>query len=289
MEYSIGDLSKITRVSGKTLHRYHAEGLVVPTRIDKFTSHRYYDETCLHRVEIVRRFHKIGIPLEVIKNLLARHKDTRHLVKLMQTELEHDKHQMEKLGLTHEYLQAFLQTQYFGGITLGKLESKILPDIFAACDHFRGVSGDFVSHFNHLTKTCGSAANGQPILLFHDDHQFEDEMVLESCLPVDHKIPAAGITFRTITGTKALTILYEGPAESIWMGYQKIIDHLNRLHLAIQTPSREVWLNWNENDALLENHPVRVEIQFLTGDVNDPTFTRDISRPGFGIDAQFDL
>lgn len=289
MEYSIGDLSKITRVSGKTLHRYHEEGLVVPTRVDKFTSHRYYDEKCLHRVEVVGRFQKIGIPAEIIKNLLSKHKDTRQLVRHLHSELVHDHHQMEKLGLTHENVQAFLQSPSTDTINLGKLESKVIPDIFVACDHFRGASGDFASHFIHLEKTCGSAANGHPIMLFHDDHQFEDEMNLECCLPVEHKIPAAGITFRALKGTKAATILYAGPIESIWMGYQKLIDHLNKHHLAVQTPSREVWLNWNNNDALQEGRPIRVEIQFLTGDANDPTFTRDVSRPGFGIDAQFDL
>ena len=68
MEYSIGDLSKISRVSGKLLHQYHLQGLVVPTRIDKFSSHRYYDETCLHKVEIVNRFRNLGVSLDLLKD-----------------------------------------------------------------------------------------------------------------------------------------------------------------------------------------------------------------------------
>jgi DNA-binding transcriptional MerR regulator len=289
MEYSIGDLSKITRVSGKTLHKFHQEGLVLPSRIDKFTSHRYYDEKCLHRVEIVNRFHELGIPPGIIKDVLAKHKDTRNLIKHIQTSLIDGSHSWEALGLTHEMCQTFLDSQSTDKINIGSLSIKILPDVLVACDRFHGKSSDINLHHNNLRQTCGEAANGQPITLFHDDHQFSDEMDLECCLPVEHTIRAAGITFRTLRGTKAVTVVYEGHAEGIWMGYQKIIDFLNKNHLAIQSPSREVQLvdtgiHLSEDDQL-----TRVEIQFLIGDVNDPGFTRDVSRPGFGIDAKFDL
>ncbi len=289
MEYSIGDLSKITRVSGRTLHKFHQEGLVVPSRIDKFTSHRYYDEKCLHRVELVRRFHKLGIPAEIIKDLLAKHKDARNLIKHLQSSLMEDNRLREKLGFTDEKLQAFIQTQSVDKEKIGDLEIKILPDVFVACQRFNGKTDAINTHHINLLKTCGTAINGKSITLFHDDHQFEEEMDLECCLPVKHKIPAAGITFRNLPGTRAVTIMYEGPVEGIWLGYKKIIDYLNKNRLAIQSPSREVHVF---NSALVsdnEDQIIQIEIQFLTGDINDPTFTRDVSRPGFGIDAQFDL
>jgi DNA-binding transcriptional MerR regulator/effector-binding domain-containing protein len=289
MEYSIGDLSKITRVSGKTLHKYHQEGLVVPSRIDKFTRHRYYDEKCLHRVEIVRRFHKLGIPSEIINDLLAKHKDTKNLIKHLQTSLTEDNRLREKLGFTFDKFHAFLQTQSDDKVRIGELEIKILPDVFAACDRFRGKSDDINTHHINLLKICGSAIDGKSITLFHDDHQFEDEMDLECCLPVKHKIPATGITFRNLPGTKAVSVIYEGPLESIWMGYRKIIDYLNKNNLAIQSPSREVHLSNSGFVPGEEDKPVRIDIQFLTGDLDDPTFSRDVSKPGFGIDAQFDL
>jgi DNA-binding transcriptional MerR regulator len=288
MEYSIGDLSKITRVSGKTLHKYHQEGLVDPSRIDKFTSHRYYDESSLHRVEIVNQFHKLGIPAETIKGLLAKHKDTRNLVKHLQTSLTEDNHPGERYGITHENLLSFLHIQSADKIQVGKLEIKKLPDIFVACDRFHGKSEDISLHHANLLKICGAVADGQPITLFHDDHQFTDEMDLECCLPVKQQVPAAGITFRNLPGTKAAVIKYEGPCEKIWLGYQKIIDYLNKNNLAIQTPSREAHL-LNGKFFPEEDHLARIEIQFLIGDINDPTFSRELSRPGFGIDAKFDL
>ncbi len=284
MEYSIGDLSKITRVSGKTLQKYHNEGLVVPTRIDKFSARRYYDEKSLHRVEVVRHFHSLGIPSEIIKDVLAKHKDTRHLIKLLLSDQKEARHTWEKLGLAHDQVQAFLHTQSLEKGQVGNLEIKVLPDIFVACERFHGTFADIDSHIDHMTQICGSISNGFPIILFLDDHQYEDEMDMECCLPVNQEIPVSGITFRSLPGTKAVTVVYSGPSAGIWMGYQKIIDHLNKHHLAIQTPSREVRL-----DGGVAELSARVEIQFLIGDPNDPNFKRDISRPGFGIGANFDL
>jgi len=289
MEYSIGDLSKITRISGKTLHQYHLEGLVEPTRVDKFSRRRYFDEKTLHRVEVVHRFHALGIPAEIIREVLAKHKDTRHLVKLLLHSHKEVDRAWEKYGITHEIIQAFLNTQSLEKVILGKLEIKVLPDVLIASKRFHSLIAHVQPHLVELATACGSAVIGHPIVLFHDDHQFEDEMDLECGLPVSRELPDGGCNFRTLPGTRAVTIKYEGPSGGLWMGYQKIIDYLNKHNLAVQTPSREVWLNWQRSTLFDETAIRQVEIQFLIGDPNDPDFKRDISRPGYGIGANFDL
>lgn len=289
MEYSIGDLSKITRISGKTLHQYHLDGLVIPTRIDKFTRRRYFDEKTLHKVEVVHRFHTLGIPSEIIKEVLAKHRDTRNLVKLLQHSHQNEDSTWEMYGLTPEKIQAFLLSHSSEKVVLGNLEIKTVPDILVACERFHGLSATADSRFSHLTELCNTVMCDAPILLFHDDHQFEDEMELECCLPVSREISTEGCSFRSLTGAKVVTIVYDGPAGGIWMGYQKIIDYLNKHNLAIQTPSREVWLNGAPSTSPGESTNRQIEIQFLISDPNDPDFKRNISRPGYGIGANFDL
>jgi hypothetical protein len=41
--FTIGEFSKITGLSVKTLRFYHEEGLLVPTAIDDQSGYRYYD------------------------------------------------------------------------------------------------------------------------------------------------------------------------------------------------------------------------------------------------------
>ncbi|NLF50826.1 MAG: MerR family transcriptional regulator [Leptolinea sp.] len=289
MEYTIGDLSKISRTSGNMLHQYHQEGLVTPTRVDKFTSRRYYDEKCLYRVEIVNRLHKIGLSKEAIQKLLGKHKDLPHLVKQLHSAIEDTNHNWGKTGLSREEAHALLQTQFLDQRKAGNLEIRVLPGVMAACERFTGTGNEAEDRMQRLLLACGSEVDGQPILLFHDDHQYKDEMDLECCVPIKNKVPAAGIDIRTLKGTRAVTVEFEGPVNGIWMGYKKILDHLNKYNLAVQSPSREVWLDGTVSGYTDSTRIVKVEIQFFTGDLNDPEFNRDVSRPGFGVGAEFDL
>ncbi len=289
MEYSIGDLSKITRTSGNTLNQYQKDGLVTPTRVDKFTNRRYYDEKCFYRVEIVNRFLKSGLSIESLKKLFGKHKDSHHLVKHLHTALNDHNHNWEKTGITREEAAQFLNDHKPDHRKAGNLEIKVLPDIFAACQRFKEILSEAEARMQHLIHTCGSDVNGAPLILFHDDHQYRDEIDQECCVPVKNKIPAAEIDFRTLKGTRAATVHYEGPIDGIWMGYKKIMDHLNKYNLAVQSPSREVWLDGTVSGYTDPARIVKVEIQFFTGDPNDADFDRDVSRPGFGIGAEFDL
>jgi len=43
--FSIGEFSKITGWTVKTLRFYHEQGVLAPSYIDEETGYRYYDET----------------------------------------------------------------------------------------------------------------------------------------------------------------------------------------------------------------------------------------------------
>jgi len=289
MEYSIGDLSKITRVSGKTLHQLHLAGLVVPTRIDKFSHRRFYDEKCLHRLEIVRHFQKSGIPDSVIKEILARHQSPGHFLKNLFSNQPHNTGSWDEYGLTKDSVYAILHASSNETSITGQVEIKVIPNLLVAGKRYKAIPDRFSAHFDDLQGVCGDAICGNPIILFHDEHQYEDEMDVECCLPVSREINGSEITCHELRGARAVSVTYEGPSSGVWKAYRKIVGHLNDRNLAIQAPSREVILNSVPENSTEENPHIHVEIQFLTGDPNDPFFTRDISRPGFGINANFDL
>lgn len=289
MEYSIGDLSKITRVGGKTLHQYHLDGLVVPTRIDKFSHRRFYNEKSLHRVEIVRHFQKNGVPDSMIKEILSGHNDLIHLLKNLFTNQNRDTNVWKKYGLTNDVINTILYASSNENSRTGKIEIKVLPDLLVAGKRYKAIPDRFSANFDDLRGASGNAVCGDPIILFHDDHQFEDEMDVECCLPVSHEVKGTAITCHELQGARALSVMYEGPSSGVWKAYRKIVDHLNNRNLAIQSPSREIILDSAQDNPTGDNPIISVEIQFLTGDPNDPGFTRDVSRPGFGINASFDL
>lgn len=66
--YKIGEFSKITNLSVKTLRYYDEIGLLIPEEVDIYTSYRYYGESNLQQVKIINDLKDAGFSLEEIKN-----------------------------------------------------------------------------------------------------------------------------------------------------------------------------------------------------------------------------
>jgi len=45
MHYNIGEFSRMTSLSIKSLRLYHDKGILIPVQVDKFTGYRYYDDS----------------------------------------------------------------------------------------------------------------------------------------------------------------------------------------------------------------------------------------------------
>jgi DNA-binding transcriptional MerR regulator len=68
---SIGDFSRITHLSIKTLRRYHDAGLLEPAEIDPFTGYRYYTTSQVPTAQVIRRFRDLGMPVKEVGEVLA--------------------------------------------------------------------------------------------------------------------------------------------------------------------------------------------------------------------------
>src|ERR1700712_5953506 len=68
---SIGDFSRITHLSVKTLRRYHDSGLLEPAEVDPFTGYRYYTTSQVPTAQVIRRFRDLGMPVKEVAEVLA--------------------------------------------------------------------------------------------------------------------------------------------------------------------------------------------------------------------------
>jgi DNA-binding transcriptional MerR regulator len=67
---SIGDLSRITHLSVKTLRHYHEAGLLQPANVDPGTGYRYYSTAQVPNAQVIRRFRDLGMPVREVADLL---------------------------------------------------------------------------------------------------------------------------------------------------------------------------------------------------------------------------
>lgn len=67
----IGDFSRATHMSIKTLRYYHSVGLLEPADVDQFTGHRRYSTEQIPTAQVIRRFRELEMPIEGIRGILT--------------------------------------------------------------------------------------------------------------------------------------------------------------------------------------------------------------------------
>jgi DNA-binding transcriptional MerR regulator len=68
---AIGDFSRATHLSVKTLRHYHRIGLLVPADVDPATGHRRYSTDQIPAAQVIRRFRSLDMPLEEIHRVIS--------------------------------------------------------------------------------------------------------------------------------------------------------------------------------------------------------------------------
>ena len=68
---SIGDFSRASHLTIKTLRHYHEIGLLAPADIDRHTSYRRYSPDQVTTAQVIRRFRGLGMPLDEIQAVLT--------------------------------------------------------------------------------------------------------------------------------------------------------------------------------------------------------------------------
>ncbi|MEV6285191.1 MerR family transcriptional regulator [Kribbella sp. NPDC051770] len=101
MTYSIGELSRRTGLSVKTIRFYSDRGVVPTTR--STAGYRQYDAEALSRLELIRALRDLGVPLARIEQLLAGAVALEQLIRLEEEALEA---QQQTLRLRQAVLRA---------------------------------------------------------------------------------------------------------------------------------------------------------------------------------------
>ncbi len=73
--YRIGEFSRITKTTCRTLRHYEQEGVLTPAYIDKKTGYRYYDRSQLAKMAKIISLKNIGLTLREIKEVTSGDKD----------------------------------------------------------------------------------------------------------------------------------------------------------------------------------------------------------------------
>ncbi|HEY4243131.1 MAG TPA: MerR family transcriptional regulator [Kofleriaceae bacterium] len=71
MRLTVGDFSRATQLTIKTLRHYHEIGLLEPAEVDRATSYRYYAPSQIPQAQVIRRLRDLDMPVAEVKAVLA--------------------------------------------------------------------------------------------------------------------------------------------------------------------------------------------------------------------------
>ncbi|MBO1750357.1 MerR family transcriptional regulator [Actinotalea sp. BY-33] len=67
---TIGEFSRVTHLSVRTLRRYHEAGLLEPATVDHVTGYRYYGPDQIPTAQVVHRLRELDVPLSDVQQIL---------------------------------------------------------------------------------------------------------------------------------------------------------------------------------------------------------------------------
>src|SRR5437868_15312703 len=73
--FRIGEFSKLTQLTVKTLRFYHEEGLLIPGFVDPDTGYRYYDQSQVETARAITYLRSLEFSVNDIQEVLAQKGD----------------------------------------------------------------------------------------------------------------------------------------------------------------------------------------------------------------------
>ena len=247
MKFSIGEFSRITLLSIKSLRLYHEKGIIIPAEIDDSSGYRYYDESNYEVAKSIKILKEYDFSLAEIKEILDELDDKEeseileHLKEKLQA-IQNKIYQYKEISRSIELtIKAERENAMDQNISF-EIEVKELDTMLIAGYRMKGKYDEVSDGFKLLGKKFGRYANGKPLTLYYDGEYKEEEADFEPCFPIRKGKDLNGISVRELPGGKAITLIHKGPYENLTNSYKKIFAFINEKGFKTLLPSREVYL-----------------------------------------------
>ncbi len=248
MKYSIGEFSRISRLTVKTLRFYHEKGLLVPATVDRESGYRYYDDENLRTARTIVTLRDLEFSLADITEILSstdRDVDiVRHLERRRESVRESVTHYRDLAKRIEQVIAMEREAREVEDMrpSLMTIDDRTIEPILVAGLRMKGRYRDCGEGFSRLAKLVGRYISGKPMLLCYDDEYREDDADFEPCFPIRRKITAEGVDVRQLPGRRCMTLHHRGPYDSIGEAYARAHAHAKARGYAFSLPSREVYL-----------------------------------------------
>lgn len=241
--YKIGEFSRITSLTVKTLRYYDEAGILTPSSRDEESGYRLYSAEDYRRAELIILLRRFDFSISEIRDVLDNCDDKSDL----RYYLGEKKAQIEKRinhykGLMRA-IDDFVSLPEQEEITMQyEIETKTYEPILVASIRFKGRYEETGKYFGMLYKVIQSKAAGAPFCCYYDGEYKEEGADIEVCVPVKEPVSGDGITAKKLPTVKAVVTTHIGPYDKLGEAYKAVTDYVTGHQLKSKVPGRETYL-----------------------------------------------
>jgi DNA-binding transcriptional MerR regulator len=242
---TIGDFSRVTFLSVKTLRHYHQVGLLEPADVDPVTGYRRYTTVQIPVAQVIRRFRDLGMPLDDIRSVLrAPDQTTRseliaaHLTRLEETlaETQHAVASLREL-LEHPSVSAVIEHRRIPATQTAAITSTVeIGDLPA---WYQGAMGEIQG----TLSAQGLVAPGPPGGIYANELFTEERGDATLFFPVASKVrPVGRVEPIWVPGAELAVIVHNGSHDDVDRSYGALATYVSEHALAVDGLIREYYL-----------------------------------------------
>jgi len=243
--FSIGEFSRVTALTVKTLRFYHQEGILVPSHTDPATGYRYYDANDVETARVITYLRSLDVPLLEVKEILRAAEDSA-VADALERHKKAIEERMRHYRKVIRSLQDFVDQERKLRARLEFADSELretaLDPLLIASVRMQGHYADCGKAFGRIGRAFRRDIAGPPFLLHHNTEYRENDADFEACFPVRRARAAEGIVVRELSACRALTLQHRGSYHEIAGAYSVILRAVKARRCQIVMPTREVYL-----------------------------------------------
>jgi DNA-binding transcriptional MerR regulator len=237
---TVGEFSRLTHLSVKTLHHYHEIGLLAPVSVDASSGYRRYSTGQVETAQLIRRLRELRMPLTDVQAVVdagdgaAREERLRAHLERMEQELAHTREVVVSLRelLTPGRPVLDVEYRFIPPFRAYGVRGQVLRDeIGPWCGFAFGRLGEVAGH---IPGTSGATYSDE---FFADD---KGEVVAFHPVALD-QAPADGVELVDLPGGYFAIAVHAGPMADFDRTYGALGSHVAEYCEVAPGPIRELY------------------------------------------------
>jgi DNA-binding transcriptional MerR regulator len=242
---TIGDFSRATHLSIKTLRHYHHLGLLGPAEIDSRSGYRRYTIEQIPTAQVIRRFRELDMPLEEIAEVLNA-PDLRMRSDLIAGHLARLEQGLAETQAAVASLRELLHSPPADLLVEHRHEESIPSAAISEVVGIEDLGPWFQGAIGELSATLagqGVSTAGPPGAVISDDFFSDERGEITIFIPSGMAVRSVGrVTTRVLPAAELAITVHVGSHADIDRTYGSLATYVSEHALAVDGPIRERYL-----------------------------------------------